>query len=212
MRKEKKYWVRRNSLDITFVGAFCFGASILVAVFGITILCNQDDISYALVVASKLSAILEAILLILCILRLYFCSEYIVFTADAFRCYRHLFSKTWKEIQFEYVSECIISDGLWKRQSQYVRGRKIFLFYRGKKLKEFDLYGLLMLELLLRLGNRVRIVGDKWHLTKIDKYYNIDFEHLRRDQQLVLTNYYCKSVHNNLRDGEKILRKYKHWD
>ncbi|MDE5548179.1 MAG: hypothetical protein K2J30_04215 [Clostridia bacterium] len=213
MKKEKKYWVRRDTLELTLIWLICLVFVLIPMIaFWVAILCNQDDISYALVFASKLSAIFDAVALVLCGLRLYFCSEYIIFTDEAFKCYRYLFSKQCKEIPLEFVSECVISGGLWERQSQHVRGRKIFLFYRGKKLKEFEPYGVLMLEFLLRCGNRTRVVGDTYHLQKIEKYYNIDFWQLRKDQQLALTKYYCKTVHNNLRDGEKILRKYKLWD
>ena len=65
-----------------------------------------------------------------------------------------------------------------------------------------------MLELYEIVGDKnFRVIGDNCRLKTIDKFFDIDFSELTKEQKLILIEHYCKPMKGNEVSGEKLLRK-----
>lgn len=168
----------------------------------------QDAVKTALLSGLKWSAIIIAVMTAVFIIWFVFYSDRVEFTDIEIKYYRWLFSKKFRTIPYEQITECVVMANIWNDKRDPTRRRKIILFNKKNIIITFDIYGKLALLLVIKLGeNKFRLVGDSYNVTTISRYYRIDFMSLNFDEQLKILNYYCKLTSNKYKTGKEILYK-----
>lgn len=170
----------------------------------------QDAVKSALLIGLKWYAIIMPIVTVLFIIRFLYNSDTVEFTDTSIKYYRWIFSKRSRSINFNKITECVISDGLWYHKKEYVHGRKIFLYNKGNIVLTLEIYSLFMLIFSLNLHeSKVRVVNDNCNLSTISNYYKIDYNELSNEDKFKLCKHYCKAMKNKQRNGRIILEKFK---
>lgn len=168
------------------------------------------DVSQTIYFSIKWCAIILPIVLIVLLGVAFFRSDSVVFKDNSLLYYKNIFSKTATEIKYSDITECVISDGLWRHKNGYQRGRKIFLYNKGNIVLTVEIYSVLMFMFSLKLHEtKVRVVNDKCSLSSIGNYYKIDYNELSNEDKFKLCKHYCKLMKNKQREGTKILTTYK---
>lgn len=210
MVKEKKILAHFQTEKQTLI--YVILAIVFIPYFIVTIglLKTHVDIAQTIRFSLKWCAIILPIVLVCLIVKAIYHSGIVVFKENSLLYYHYFFSKKPKEINFSDITECVISDGLWRHKNEYVGGRKIFLYNKGKIILTVEIYSVLMLMFSLKLHEtKVRVVNDKCNLSTIGDYYDIDYNELSTEDKFKLCKHYCKLMKNGQRDGKIILDKFK---
>ncbi len=216
MVNERKLWARYGRVKLivgTYIALF-FIVPFLSMCLSCLLHSKEIDggiegaIRLALLIGLKWYAIIFSILTVLFIIWFLYSSDTVEFTDDSILYYRWIFSKKAHETSLSEITECVFSDGLWKHQGDYVRGRKIILYNKNNVILELELYHRICVDMILKLRNkRIHLVDDNSHLKTIDNYFKIDFMSLSYEQQLEILKYYCKLTRTKYKTGEEILSK-----
>ena len=210
MVKDKKILAHFQTEKQTLI--YVILAIVLIPYFIVTIglLKTHLDITQTISFSLKWCAIILPIVLVYLIAKAVYHSGTVVFKENSLLYYKNIFSKTATEINYSDITECVISDGLWRHSNAYQNGRNIFLYNKSNIIVRFEIYSLLMFMFSLTLHEtRVRVVNDKRNLNSISHYYKIDYNSLTNEEKLKLCRHYCKLMKNKQRDGTKILETYK---
>ena len=171
-------------------------------------LCDQVVNGYMFLLALKICLYAMPVVLLLVALRIFYVSGYVIFENGYLFYYRFWFSKKYKTIPLDKVTECVVDSGVRKKVDGYSRMVGVYLYNQNKVLSGFEISPKLLLKLYKIFGEqRFRLVGDNLCLKTIDKLFHIDFSELTEDQQLALFKYYCKPRSKLEVDGEKVLKK-----
>ena len=135
-------------------------------------------------------------------------SNIVVFTDKSIQHYAWIFSKKYREISYDKITQVVFCDGLWRRKGEYYRGRKIVFLNKNNIIFEPEISPELCLTIMLTLNKeRIWLVNDDCYLRRVNDYFKIEFMNLAYNQQLTVLKYYCKGT--KYRTGEEILKKKK---
>ena len=169
---------------------------------------EQGALEMALQVGLKWYAILMPIITVLFLVWFLYYSGKVEFTDASLNYYPYIFSKTPRIIHYNEVTECIISDGLWKHKSKYIHGRKVMFFNKNNIILSLGLFPKLCLCIILIFDhNKVKIIDDNEHCRSIDGYFKVNFFDLKREEQLKILKYYCKFTRTRYKTGKEILHR-----
>ena len=182
---EKVKFIISLILGAIFVALVLFGS--------IGLILFELDIKLAALFCLKWCAIILPAVIVLLLAILFYYSDAVIFKEDSLFYYRCFFSKKSKEISYDKITECIISDGLRKHAGEYIRGRKIYLYNKNNLLAKYDIYSSLMYMCILKLGERkVRVVDNNLRLKTLSSQYNVNLEELSSEQKWRICKHYCK--------------------
>lgn len=211
----KKLWVHcgrvKSNLD-TYIALFILGP---VLTMGFSYLIHAKEINggvqgavkTALLIGLKWYAIIMPIVTVLFVIWFLFYSDTIEFTDDCIKYYRWIFSKKARNIFYDNITECVISDGLWEHQGKYLPGRVIRIYNKNKIVLLLGLYYKICLAIIFKLSDKkVRLVGENDKLITVDKYFKIDFMSLTYEQQVKLMKRYCRLAGAKYKDAKQILK------
>lgn len=167
----------------------------------------QDAVKTALLIGLKWYAIIMPIVTVLFIIWFLFYSDTVEFTDDCIKYYRWIFSKKARNIFYDNITECVISDGLWEHQGKYLPGRVIRIYNKNKIVLIPELYYKTCLAIIFKLSDKkVRLVGENDKLITVDKYFKIDFMSLTYEQQVKLMKWYCRLSGSKYKNAKQILK------
>ncbi len=213
---KKKLWAHNERL-LLVVGIYItlfFG--VLLLSFGFSYFVHSSDIeggvegalSLAMLIGLKWYGIIMPIVTVLFILLFLYYSDIVIFTGTCIQYYPWIFSKKFREISYDEITQVVFCDGLWRHKGEYYRGLKIIFFNKNNIIFEPEISTELCLSVMLNLGKeRIWLVNDNLNLRRVDDYFKIDFMALSRIQQLAILKYYCKRT--KYKTGEEILKKKK---
>lgn len=171
-------------------------------------LCDRVVNGYMFKLAGIYTAYAAPVVLILVSVYILRASGYVKLYEDHLTYHRYCFSKKCRKIAYSDISECVVANGLRIRRGEYSHEIGIYLYNRGKVLCRFEKNPKLVLELYEIVGDKnFRVIGDNCRLKTIDKFFDIDFSELTKEQKLILMKHYCKSTKGNEVSGEKLLKK-----
>ena len=213
---KKKLWahyVRLRFIVGVYITLF-FGVPLLS--LGFSYLVHSSDIEdgvqgtlrIAMLGGLKWYGIIMPIVTVLFVLWFLYYSDQVQFTDTCIQYYSWTFSKKFREIPYDKITQVVFCDGLWRHKGEYYRGLKIILFNKNNIIFEPEISPELCLTVMLTLAKeRIWLVNDNLNLRRVDNYFKIDFMALSREQQLAILRYYCKRT--KYKTGEEILRKKK---
>lgn len=135
-------------------------------------------------------------------------SDTVEFTASCIKYHPGIYSKKFREISYENITQVVFCDGLWMHSGEYYRGRKILVFNKKNIIFAPEISPALCLSFMLALPERkIWLVNDNSNLRRVGDYFKIDFMKLTREQQLKLLKFYCKVTRVKYKTGEEILKK-----
>ena len=170
----------------------------------------QGAIKITILNGAKWYAIIMPIITALFIVWFFYCSDRVLVIDSGIEYYRWLFTKKFRRIPSDDVTECVLCARSWNDKRERRSGRKIILFHGANTIVVFDISIQLALALVKLLGeNKFKIVSDKGGTTRISHYYKIDFMNLFSEQQLAILEYYCRLTYKRYKTGEEILKKKK---
>lgn len=170
----------------------------------------QGAIKIAILNGAKWYTIIMPIITALFIVWFLYYSDRVLVIDSGIEYYRWLFTKKFRRIASDDVTECVLCARSWKDKRERRSGRKIILFHGANAIVVFDISIQLALALVKLLGeNKFKIVSDKGGATRISHYYKIDFMNLSSEQQLAILEYYCRLTYKHYKTGEEILKKKK---
>lgn len=217
---KKKLWAHYEQLR--FIVGFYIALFLIVPILSVLMSCLlhsseidgeiEGAVRSAILSGLKWYGIIMPIVTVLFALWFLYYSDTVQFTDTCIQYYSWLFSKKFREIPYDKISQCVLSGKLWLTNSslQRPRHRKIILYNKGNIIITFDIYSKLALMLILYLGeDRFKLVSDKGNLKTVSKCYDIDFMSLSCIEQLKILNYYCKFNSPKNKTGEEILHKKK---
>lgn len=171
-------------------------------------LCDNVVDGYTFKLAGIYTAYVAPVVLILVSVYILMASGYVKLYEDHLTYYRYCFSKKSIDVAYSNISECVVANGLRIRRGEYSHEIGIYLYNCGKVLCRFEKNPKLVLELYEIVGDKnFRVIGDNCRLKTIDKFFDIDFSELTKEQKLILIKHYCKPMKGNEVSGEKLLRK-----
>lgn len=215
VKKQKKLWAHYEQVKYllgTYIALFFL---VPFSAFCISFLAHsaeidsgvQDAVKSALLIGLKWYAIIMPIVTVLFIIRFLYNSDTVEFTDTSIKYYRWIFSKQSRSINFNEITKCVISEGLWLYKGEYERGRKIRIFNKDNVILKLDLYYKVCFSIVLKLTDKkVWLVDDNSHLRAIGNYFKIDFINLPYEQQMLLLKYYCKFPPRKYKTGEEVLK------
>lgn len=215
VKQNKKLWARYERIK-TIIGTYiALFLTVPILIFCFCGLAHQaeleSDLREGIVLVLKIGlkwyAIIMPIITIGYLLEFFWFSSRVEFTDNAILYYRWLFSKRSRAINYDDITECVFSHGLWMHKGEYVHGRKIRAYNKNSIILLTDLYYKVCMAIIENLKDtKIRVVGDNCNLKTIDNHYNIDFSLLSQEQQVKLLKHYCKLMNSDERDGKKILK------
>ena len=147
----------------------------------------------------KWSAYILPIIIILLAGIAFYYSDFIIYKESSLYYYRFIFSKAPREIPYSEITECIISDGLWKNKGEYTRGRKIYLFNKNTIIGKYDIYSKIMFMCIAICGeHKVKIIDGDNKPKSLNSFYKLDYDSLTVEQKLKVCKHYCKLMKHNL--------------
>ena len=215
---KKKLWAHYEQLRF-IVGVYItlfFGVPLLS--LGFSYLVHSSDIEdgvqgalrIAMLSGLKWYGIIMSIVTVLFVLWFLYYSDVVQFTDTCIQYYSWMFSKKFREIPYDKITQVVFCTGLWRRKGEYYRGRKIIFFNKNNIIFEPEISPELCLTVMLTLAKeRIWLVNDNRNLRRVDDYFKIDFMALTQEQQLAILKYYCKLTRTKYKTGEEILRKKK---
>lgn len=216
MGKSKKLWAHYEQVK-TIIGLYIvlFFAVPALSLMISYVVCSaeieageQGALETALQVGLKWYAILMPIITVLFLVWFLYYSGKVEFADASLNYYPYIFSKTPRIIHYNEVTECVITDGLWKHKGKYIHGRKVMFFNKNNVILSLGLYPKLCLRIILIFDhNKVKIIDDNEHCRPIDAYFKINFFDLKREEQLKILKYYCRSTRTRYKTGKEILHR-----
>lgn len=213
VNKQQKLWASyetvRNILGI-YITLF-FAVPALAICFGL--LSHQTAIDARVEGAVKIAvlsglkwyAIIMPIITVLFVIWFLFRSDRVVFTETSINYYKWIFSKHFRNISYDTITECVFKDGLRKHKGIYEHGRKIVIYNKEKIILELELYYKLCFMLVsVLIEAKIRVISNNLNLQTLDKHYNIDFNSLSDEQKLQILKHYCKLMKSSKKDLKKI--------
>ena len=169
---------------------------------------GEGALKIAILSGLKWYGIIMPIVTVLFALWFLYYSDTVQFTDTCIQYYSWIYSKKYREIPYNKITQVVFCDGLWRHKGEYYRGRKIIFFNKNNIIFEPEISPELCLTVMLNLAKeRVWLVNDNRNLKRVDAYFKIDFMSLSYDQQLAILKYYCNRA--KYKTGEEILRKKK---
>ena len=170
----------------------------------------EGAVRSAILSGLKWYGIIMSIVTVLFVLWFLYYSDVVQFTDTCIQYYSWMFSKKFREIPYDKITQVVFCTGLWRRKGEYYRGRKIIFFNKNNIIFEPEISPELCLTVMLTLAKeRIWLVNDNRNLRRVDDYFKIDFMALTQEQQLAILKYYCKLTRTKYKTGEEILRKKK---
>lgn len=210
----KKLWAHYERLKfiLGFYIALFFAVPLLSLGFGYLVHSSdiedgaQGVLRIAMMSGLKWYGIIMPIVTVLFVLWFLYYSDTVQFTDTCIQYYSWMFSKKFREIPYDEITQVVFCDGLWRRKGEYYRGRKIIFFNKNNIIFEPEISPEMCLSVMLTLAKeRIWLVKDNRNLRRVNDYFKIDFMALSRDQQLAILKYYCKRT--KYKTGEEILKK-----
>lgn len=215
VKQNKKLWARYERIK-TIIGTYiALFLTIPILIFCFCGLAHQTELEsdlwegivLVLKIGLKWYALIMPIITILYLLEFFWFSSRVEFTDNAILYYRWLFSKKSRAINYDDITECVLSGRLWNDKREKTSRRKIILFNKTNVIIEFDINNKLALMLEVFLGEKkFKLVSDKGNLKSISNYYDIDFISLNYEEQLKILSYYCKINYPKYKTGKEILK------
>lgn len=213
---KKKLWAHYERLKFivgTYIALF-----LIVPILSVLMSCLlhsseiEDGIEGAVKVAIlsglKWYGIIMPIVTVLFAIWFLYYSDTVTFTDTCIQYCSRIFSKKFREISYDKITQVVFCDGLWRHKGEYYRGMKIIFFNNNNIIFEPEISPELCLSVMLTLAKeRIWLVNDNLNLRRVNDYFKIDFMALSREQQLAILKYYCKRT--KYKTGEEILKKKK---
>lgn len=170
----------------------------------------QGALRIAMMSGLKWYGIIMPVITVLFALWFLYYSDFVHFTDTCIQYYSWIFSKKFREIPYDKITQVVFCDGLWRHKGEYYRGRKIIFYNKNNIIFEPEISPKLCLSVMLILAKeRIWLVNDNRNLRRVGDYFKIDFMSLSHDQQLAILKYYCKLTRTKYKTGEEILKKKK---
>lgn len=216
MKKNRKLWAHYERLKFivgTYIALF-----LVVPILSVLMSCllhsseidagAEGAVSVAILNGLKWYGIIMPIVTVLFVLWFLYYSDVVQFTDTCIQYYSWMFSKKFREIPYDKITQVVFCDGLWRHKGEYYRGRKIIFFNKKNIIFEPEISPKLCLTIMLTLAKeRIWLINDNLNLRRVDDYFKIDFMALSREQQIAILKYYCRRT--KYKTGEEILKKKK---
>lgn len=168
----------------------------------------QGALRIAMMSGLKWYGIITPIITVLFALWFLYYSDFVHFTDTCIQYYSWIFSKKFREIPYDKITQVVFCDGLWRHKGEYYRGRKIIFYNKNNIIFEPEISPKLCLSVMLTLPKeKIWLTNDDCYRRRVGDYFKIDFMSLSHDQQLAILKYYCKRT--KYKTGEEILKKKK---
>lgn len=168
----------------------------------------QGALRIAMMSGLKWYGIITPIITVLFALWFLYYSDFVHFTDTCIQYYSWIFSKKFREIPYDIITQVVFCDGLWRHKGEYYRGRKIIFYNKNNIIFEPEISPKLCLSVMLTLPKeKIWLTNDDCYRRRVGDYFKIDFMSLSHDQQLAILKYYCKRT--KYKTGEEILKKKK---
>ena len=170
----------------------------------------QGALRIAMMSGLKWYGIITPIITVLFALWFLYYSDFVHFTDTCIQYYSWIFSKKFREIPYDKITQVVFCDGLWRHKGEYYRGRKIIFYNKNNIIFEPEISPKLCLSVMLTLPKeKIWLTNDDCYRRRVGDYFKIDFMSLSHDQQLAILKYYCKLTRTKYKTGEEILKKKK---
>ena len=170
----------------------------------------QGALRIAMMSGLKWYGIITPIITVLFALWFLYYSDFVHFTDTCIQYYSWIFSKKFREIPYDIITQVVFCDGLWRHKGEYYRGRKIIFYNKNNIIFEPEISPKLCLSVMLTLPKeKIWLTNDDCYRRRVGDYFKIDFMSLSHDQQLAILKYYCKLTRTKYKTGEEILKKKK---
>lgn len=168
----------------------------------------QGALRIAMMSGLKWYGIITPIITVLFALWFLYYSDFVHFTDTCIQYYSWIFSKKFREIPYDKITQVVFCDGLWRHKGEYYRGRKIIFYNKNNIIFEPEISPKLCLSVILTLPKeKIWLTNDDCYRRRVGDYFKINFMSLSHDQQLAILKYYCKRT--KYKTGEEILKKKK---
>lgn len=213
---KKKLWA--HYVRLRFIVGFYIALFLILPILSVLMSCllhsSEIDggvagaVRSAILSGLKWYGIIMPVVTVLFALWFLYYSDQVQFTDTCIQYYSWMFSKKFREIPYDKITQVVFCDGLWRHKGEYYRGLKIIFFNKNNIIFEPEISPELCLTVMLTLAKeRIWLINDNLNLRRVDDYFKIDFMALSREQQLAILRYYCKRT--KYKTGEEILRKKK---
>lgn len=146
----------------------------------------EGALKLAILNGIKWYGIIMSIVTVLFVLWFLYYSDTVKFSDTYIQYCSWIFSKKFREIPYNKITQVVFCDGLWRHKGEYYRGRKIIFYNKNNIIFEPEISPELCLSVMSSLAKeRIWLVNDNRTLRRVDAYFKIDFMELSCDQQLV---------------------------
>ena len=215
---KKKLWA--HYVRLRFIVGFYIALFLILPILSVLMSCllhsSEIDGGVAGAVRSailnglKWYGIIMPVVTVLFALWFLYYSDQVQFTDTYIQYYSWMFSKKFREIPYDKITQVVFCDGLWRHKGEYYRGLKIIFFNKNNIIFEPEISPELCLSVMLTLAKeRIWLVNDDCNLRRVNDYFKIDFMRLSHKQQLAILKYHCKLTRTKYKTGEEILKKKK---
>ena len=168
----------------------------------------EGAVKVAILSGLKWYGIIMPIVTVLFVIWFLYYSDFVHFTDTCIQYYSWIFSKKFREIPYDIITQVVFCDGLWRHKGEYYRGRKIIFYNKNNIIFEPEISPKLCLSVMLTLPKeKIWLTNDDCYRRRVGDYFKIDFMSLSHDQQLAILKYYCKLTRTKYKTGEEILKK-----
>ncbi len=219
----KKFCAHYKTIKSCWIYAIIIFLLIVVISLCVGLLLNEINFYLALKFCAKWSLILVSVALVIILIVAFCFSDYLQFTERSIIYHKNIFAKKFFSIDYDKITECVVSEGSWKFEGKYVWGFKIFLCGENFPTQIYEASVSIIMCLLERLGeSKVKFVRreveinntnlnikEKFDLKTLSEYYNINCSNLTTEELKTLCKHFCKITKRNTNDGNEILKKNK---
>ena len=91
----------------------------------------EGAVKVAILSGLKWYGIIMPIVTVLFVIWFLYYSDFVHFTDTCIQYYSWIFSKKFREIPYDIITQVVFCDGLWRHKGEYYRGRKIIFYNKN---------------------------------------------------------------------------------